>query len=149
MGACSSVPALPLEEGTLQVCLRSMDGIEFKVPWEVACMSDVIKNMVEDLGPVDEESIPLDVIRGNILEKVIHFCRKHKDDRPMLEEDIRDAREEELCGFDEQFVDMDNEMLYELTLAANFLCIRRLVDVTAKKIMLMLRGKTTEEMRDI
>ena len=51
------------------VKLTSADGQEFSVPKEVANMSVLIKNMLEDFGEETETPIPLPNVSGQILAK--------------------------------------------------------------------------------
>jgi len=43
--------------------------------------------------------------------------------------------------------DLDQEMLFELVLAANYMDIKPLLDLTCAKIATMIKGKTPEEIR--
>jgi hypothetical protein len=49
--------------------------------------------------------------------------------------------------WDAHFVDIDNEFLFELILAANFMDIKELLDLTCGKVAAMVRNKSTEEIR--
>ena len=51
------------------VKLTSADGQEFTVPKEVANMSVLLKNMLEDFGEEGEAPIPLPNVSGQILAK--------------------------------------------------------------------------------
>jgi S-phase kinase-associated protein 1 len=51
------------------VKLTSADGQEFSVPKEVANMSVLIKNMLEDFGEETDAPIPLPNVSGQILAK--------------------------------------------------------------------------------
>ncbi|KAF4700608.1 suppressor of kinetochore protein mutant, variant 2, partial [Perkinsus olseni] len=62
------------------VKLSSSQGEVFDVPTNVACMSNLIQNMVED-GGVDEE-IPLPNVKTAILAKVIEYCKHHENNPP-------------------------------------------------------------------
>ena len=57
------------------VKLTSSDNQEFNVPKEVACMSILIKNMLEDFGEEQDQAIPLPNVSGPILAKGrVLFC---------------------------------------------------------------------------
>merc|ERR1712080_787590 len=60
--------------------LKSSQGEIFEVEPEVACMSTLIKNMVDDSGT--DEEIPLPNVKTAILSKVIDYCKYHKDNAP-------------------------------------------------------------------
>ena len=61
--------------------------------------------------------------------------------------------DEMLCYFqvvsewDANFVEVDQETLFELILAANYMDIKSLLDLTCAKVASMIKGKTPEEIR--
>lgn len=47
-----------------------------------------------------------------------------------------------------KFVDeLDQNVLFELVLAANYMDVKSLLDLTCAKVASMIKGKTTEEIR--
>ena len=54
---------------------------------------------------------------------------------------------EVVCQWDADFVDVDQEMLFELILAANYMDIKPLLDLTCAKVASMIKGKTPEQIR--
>ena len=63
--------------------LVSSDGQQMPVELDIIKQSVTIKTMLEDLG-IDEDynsdPVPLPNVEGTILEKIIEWCNKHKDD---------------------------------------------------------------------
>ena len=55
--------------------LISAEGTIYEIEENVACKSQLIKNMVEDAGTSEE--IPLPNVKSEILEKVIEYCRHY------------------------------------------------------------------------
>ena len=54
------------------------------------------------------------------------------------------------CGvseWDPEYVNIEQEVLLELILAANYLDIKSLLDLTCAKVASMIKGKNTEEIR--
>lgn len=49
--------------------------------------------------------------------------------------------------WDADFVDLEQETLFELILAANFMDIKPLLDLTCAKVASMIKGKTPEQIR--
>mmetsp|Transcript_87226 Transcript_87226/g.241929 ORF Transcript_87226/g.241929 Transcript_87226/m.241929 type:complete len:168 (+) Transcript_87226:94-597(+) len=130
------------------VKLKSSQGEIFEVEPEVACMSTLIKNMVDDSGT--DEEIPLPNVKTSILSKVIDFCKHHKDCPP--EEIQKPLKSPSLieCGvseWDNDYVNIEQDFLFELILAANYLDIKSLLDLTCAKVASMIKGKTPEEIR--
>ena len=135
-------------EGSRIVKLASSDAREFLVDFKVAQMSVTLKNMLEDL-PEDDTPIPLPTIAGNILERVIRYCEHHKDDAPV--EDHADPLKPrvEITGFDAEYIEgVDQATLFDMIIAANFLDIKPLLDLTCKTVADMISGKTPQEIRD-
>ncbi|CAG7827704.1 unnamed protein product [Allacma fusca] len=133
-----------------QIKLQSSDGEIFDVEVKVAQCSMTIKQMLEDLGMEenDEEVIPLPNVSAAILRKVIHWANHHKDDPPPAEDDEnKEKRTDDISSWDADFLKVDQGTLFELILAANYLDIKGLLDVTCKTVANMIKGKTPEEIR--
>jgi S-phase kinase-associated protein 1 len=130
------------------VKLKSSQGEVFEVEEDVACMSQLVKNMVEDSGA--DEEIPLPNVKTAILGKVLDYCKFHKDEPPAeIQKPLKSANLAE-CGvreWDVEYVDVEQEILFELILAANYLDIKALLDLTCAKVASMIKGKTPEEIR--
>ena len=127
--------------------LISAEGTTYEVEEQVACKSQLIKNMVEDAGT--NEEIPLPNVKSEILEKVIEYCRHYKDTTPQeIEKPLKSpVLSEVVPSWDANFVELEQEVLFELILAANYLDIKSLLDLTCAKVASMLTGKTGEEIR--
>lgn len=132
--------------------LVSQDNIEYKVDENVAKMSMTLKTMLEDLGfnseAINEEKIPLPNVLGCVLQKVIEWCTHHQRDPPVGEEDDNEVRRtDNISGWDLDFLKVEWAELQQLMLAANYLDIKGLLQLTCKTIANMLKGKTPEEIR--
>ncbi|TPX74855.1 hypothetical protein CcCBS67573_g03880 [Chytriomyces confervae] len=133
------------------VRITSSDNQEFTVPHDIACQSQLIKNMIKDVGDADKVSISLPNVSGAILRKVLEYATMHKDDPPEVPEiepklswssnDIEDR--------DKQFLNLDQETLFEIILAAKYLDMKSLLGVGTKTVGNMIKGKTVEEVRAV
>jgi len=131
-----------------KIKLQSSDGDVFDVETEIAKSSITIKTMLEDLGMSgDDEIIPLPNVNSAILKKVIQWATYHKDDPPAPEDDENREKNLEISTWDQDFLKVDQGTLFELILAANYLDIKGLLDVTCKAVASMIKGKTPEEVR--
>ncbi|XP_057449248.1 SKP1-like protein 1A [Lotus japonicus] len=124
-----------------KITLKSSDGEAFEVDEAVALESQTIKHMVED--DCADSGIPLPNVTSKILAKVIEYCKKHveaanPDEKPT---------EDELKAWDADFVKVDQATLFDLILAANYLNIKSLLDLTCQTVADMIKGKTPEEIR--
>lgn len=127
-----------------KVKLTSSDGQMFEVDEEVANESTTVKNMIEDTGT--EETVPLPNVPGKILAKVIEYCRFHVEANKKID-DKPAKTEDDIKQWDTEFVRVDQGTLFDLILAANYLNIKGLLDLTCQTVANMIKGKTPEEIR--
>ena len=122
-----------------QVFLVSQEGDKFETEVEVAQMSELVKTMIDD-GETDQE-IPLPNVKSNVLAKVIEYCKQHNGNLPQeIEKPLRSANLGDVVSeWDANF--------FELILAANYMDIKHLLDLTCAKVASMIKGKTPEEIR--
>jgi S-phase kinase-associated protein 1 len=127
--------------------------------------------MIED-GCTDG-GVPLPNVTGKILAKVLEYCNEHA---PAIDAETAgtssspDAataatkgeaagtssataaaavRKDHLKSFDEAFVDVDRATLFDLILAANYLDIKDLLEITCQKVADTIKDKSPEEVREI
>ncbi|KAI3851587.1 hypothetical protein MKX03_020758 [Papaver bracteatum] len=124
---------------TNMVTLKSSDGETFDVKESVALQSQTIKHMIED--DCADNGIPLPNVTSKILAKVIEYCKKHDDNANEKEKD------DELTNWDAEFVKVDQATLFDLILAANYLNVKELLDLTCQTVADMIKGKTLEDIR--
>ena len=134
-----------------EIKLVSSTGKEFLVEMDIARKSITIKTMLEDLGFDDAyngEPVPLPNVESHILEKIIQWCTKHKDDD---KDAFTNLSIDQLPVWDEKdFFDegKDQKMLFDLILAANYLDIKGLLDIGCKVVAKMIKNcGTAEEIR--
>jgi len=135
----------------IKVTLRSNEGKDFKVDRNVAERSLLIKNLIDDLGEesVKNDVIPIANVNTAVLEKVIKWCEHHKNDAAQCADDDNDNRKKttDIDEWDQKFMQVDQEMLFEIILAANYMDIKQLLDVGCKTVANMIKGKSPEEIR--
>ncbi|GLT42936.1 hypothetical protein SLA2020_169130 [Shorea laevis] len=124
-----------------KITLKSSDGETFEMEEAVAVESQTIKHIIED-GCADGV-IPLPNVTSKILSKVLEYCKKHVD----ADADKDKAVDDELKAWDAEFIKVDQNTLFDLILAANFLNIKSLLDLTCQTVADMIKGKTPEEIR--
>ncbi|XP_026439431.1 SKP1-like protein 1A isoform X2 [Papaver somniferum] len=128
---------------TSKIVLNTSDGTSFDVEEVVALQSLTIKHMIED--DCADNGIPLPNVAGNTLAKVLEYCKKHVDDIP--KKDDGKAEDPELQKWDAEFLKVDQATLFDLILAANYLDIKHLLNLTCQEVADMIKGKTPEEIR--
>ncbi|XP_022898762.1 SKP1-like protein 1A isoform X2 [Olea europaea var. sylvestris] len=155
---------------TRMIELKSSDGEIFEVEEAVALESETIKHKleifeVEEAVALESETIkhmleadcadtffPLPNVTSKILAKVIEYCKRHVEavaakpaEGVLVAADK--MTDEELKAFDADFVKVDQGTLFDLILAANYLNIKSLLDLTCQTVADMIKGKTPEEIR--
>lgn len=133
------------------VHLVSQEGEQFDVALDVAKMSELVKTMFDPEAPEDEvQDIPLPNVKTAILSKVIEFASHYKTE-PMneIEKPLKSSNMSEVVQqWYADFVNVEQEILFEMILAANFMDIKPLLDLTCATVASMIKGKTPEEIRE-
>ncbi|KAK0582361.1 hypothetical protein LWI29_024689 [Acer saccharum] len=120
---------------TKKLLLRSSDGETFEVEETVALQSQTIRQVFGD--DCANKDIPLHNVSSSVLSKVIEYCKKHVDS----------GDDDDITAWDADFVKVDHATLFDLILAANYLHIKGLLDLTCQAVADMIKGKTPEEIR--
>ncbi|KAF7058378.1 hypothetical protein CFC21_065450 [Triticum aestivum] len=129
--------------------LISSDGESFEVTEEVGKMSQTIKHMIED-GCADN-GIPLPNVPAKTLSKVIEYCNKHVVAAAAAADDDNNnasaGAKEDLKSFDAKFIAVDQATLFDLILAANYLDVKGLLDLSCQTAADMVKGQPVEGIR--
>ncbi|KAL3761331.1 hypothetical protein ACHAWU_000465 [Discostella pseudostelligera] len=139
---------MEVESGNVN--LVSKEGESFTVETEVARMSELVRAMLDDDCDDDGVTeIPLPNVKAAVLRKVIEFCQHHRTE-PMteIEKPLKSAQMAEVVQkWYADFVAVEQVLLFELILAANYMDIKPLLDLTCATVASMIKGKTPEEIR--
>jgi S-phase kinase-associated protein 1 len=129
--------------------LVTKNGEVLKVSQQVAKMSVLIKNMIEEAQK--DEQIPIPEVEINVMKKIVDFCTEYlKNPYPEIEKPIQDSDMNKLFPeFYAKYCDVDKQLLFALALASNYLDIGPLLDLVFAKLATMIKGKSTEEIRTI
>ncbi|KAH9599739.1 SKP1 component [Trypanosoma melophagium] len=131
---------------------------EFKVMREVAMMSGLLKDMLED----QEDSkaiIPIPNVSGHTLRLVIEYMEHHHKNRAdPIEKPLKSKIENIISQWDKTFLythlvkdsdEKQHEVLIDVIMAANFLNVKDLLDLTCACVASMIRGKSAEQIREL
>ncbi|KAL0866193.1 hypothetical protein Bca101_045311 [Brassica carinata] len=113
------------------IVLKSSEGVSFVVEEAVARQSKIISFLVEEFP---DRELPLTNMTSEILRKTIEYCKKHvvEDDGGG---DSSSSSSGDLKEWDVKFVaEIDQPRLMDLLMAANYLDIPSLLDVTCQKV---------------
>ncbi len=94
--------------------------------------------------PRPPRSVPLASVKSPVLAKIVEFCKHHVDEPlPAIEKPLRSSVMAEIVPeWDAAFVNIEEELLFEIILAANYMDIKPLLDLTCAKVAANIRGKT-------
>lgn len=104
-------------------------------------------------GRLNAARIPLPNVNANVLKKVIEWCEHHRaDPAPEAQEEGPSTMQKkqsstDMSEWDQKFMAVDQEMLFEIILAANYMDIKPLLDCGCKTVANMIKGKTPDEIR--
>ena len=129
--------------------IKTSDGGNFQVEWDIIQKSQTIKTMVEDLGidqdSINEETIPLpnEEVTKAVFAKVIDWC-KHDRDHPDTTANVDDQEEDELKpvqpvswdhldAWQKKYIDIPVNDMFPLLICANFLEIKGLIKLIVKR----------------
>lgn len=144
------------------VVLVSGEGERFTVERKIAQRSLLLKNYLNDMhdNSLDDEEeeeeeededdeivMPVPNVRSSVLQKVIEWAEHHRDSNFPDEDDDDSRKSAPVDAWDREFLKVDQEMLYEIILAANYLNIKPLLDAGCKVVAEMIRGRSPEEIR--
>jgi len=91
----------------------------------------------QDNFEITNEMIPL-AVSSKIFDKVIEYCDYHTNDHT----------KEQINQFDKDFLKLDDSILFDLILAANYLEISCLLDITCQTVANYIKAcKTPSEIR--
>uniref|UniRef100_A0A6U3WK45 Uncharacterized protein n=1 Tax=Ditylum brightwellii TaxID=49249 RepID=A0A6U3WK45_9STRA len=134
------------------VNLVSKEGDSFEVPISVAKLSKLVETTIDEDADEDEtQEIPLPNVKATVLSKVIDFCKHYKQE-PMTQitTPLKSSKIEEIVQkWYADFVKVEQVLLFELVIAANFMDIKPLLDLTCLAVSVMIKGKSADDIRKI
>lgn len=110
-------------------------------------MSKTIHNLVTDIGA--DGHVPVPNVSKTIMELVKEYSEYKVDNpNPPQSEDSKDERRtDDILPWDKDFMGkLEQEVLFDLIMAANYLECKDLLDLGCKTVANMIKGKTVEGM---
>eukprot|EP01006_Ploeotia_vitrea_P032755 TRINITY_DN64927_c0_g2_i3.p2 TRINITY_DN64927_c0_g2~~TRINITY_DN64927_c0_g2_i3.p2 ORF type:complete len:189 (-),score=43.73 TRINITY_DN64927_c0_g2_i3:283-849(-) len=130
---------------------------EFAVSRDAAKMSGLIKDMLDDQEDQDQTIIPVPNVVGKTLKYVIQYIEQHHNNRgEPIEKPLKGKIDDVVCEWDKKFLMTDlikdgdekqHELLIDCIMAANFLNIKDMLELTCAACASMIKGKTPEQIR--
>lgn len=92
-----------------------------------------------------EEEIPLPNVKADTLKKVIQYCEHYKSmEPPEIDKPLKSTNlvENRVPEWDASYIDIEKlEDLLDLILAANYLDIKSLLELSCAKVASLIKGK--------
>uniref|UniRef100_A0A803M0H8 SKP1-like protein n=1 Tax=Chenopodium quinoa TaxID=63459 RepID=A0A803M0H8_CHEQI len=117
-----------------KIKLRSSDGKTFEVEEAAAMQSETIKSMIE--------VVSVSEVNGKTLSLVIDYFNKCLDNQSAVENN-----DDPLIEWALHLFRADQAAFFDLILAAHYLKIKSLEDLTNKVVAGIIRGKSLEEIK--
>ncbi|MCG8711194.1 hypothetical protein JHU04_004595, partial [Brenneria sp. 4F2] len=84
-------------------------------------------SVLEDSDEEEDVVMPIPNVRSSVLQKVIEWAEYHRDSTFPDEDDDDSRKSAPMDSWDREFLKVDQEMLYEIIQAANYLNIKPLL----------------------
>ena len=136
------------------IILFNSDGVEITVELGIMECSTLIQGLLDDMGDAVDADEPMaipipDNISESVLEKVIEWCTYHRYDAPSAGNEWDNTTADIIISdWDEEFMQVEPKMVFDITLAAISLDIEALLDLGCKTVA-SIRGKSPDEIRDM
>ena len=108
--------------------------------------SNLLKNLIEDYP---SGNYPINEVNYDTLLKIKDYLEHYEDSepkeisQPLPKKDFIDC----VDNWDYDYININEEKIFEIMLAANFMDIQPLLDLTCAKIASEIKGKNDEEIR--
>ena len=133
------------------VKLKTSEGHEFTVPANLVIHSVLIKGMLDEEGFDYDEFILLEHITKETFEKVLVYLEHIEAGNavPVIEKPVRSSNMRDVTTqFYADFVDLDDDPLQDLIMAANWLDIKDLLALCCAKMGTMIRDLSISQFRE-
>lgn len=134
--------------------ISTSDEVEFNLPIKLLKHSKLMDTMLYDEGTLisePNEVLPIPMVDSETFKKVKDFLEHyHEDPYPEIKKPIRsDKLSDIIQPWYAQFIDLDDNQLLKIIMAANFMHIQALLDLGCAQVASSIKGKSPEEIRSI
>ena len=134
------------EKESITLISSDLNSVEIKA--KAAMRSNLIKNLIEDYP---QGNYPMNEVNYETLLKVKDYLDHYENSepkeisQPLPKKDFIDC----VDNWDYDYININKEKIFEIMLAANFMDIQPLLDLTCAKIAAEIRGKNEEDIRRV
>ena len=131
-----------------EIILISSESNPVEIKAKAAKRSNLIKEFIKDFP---ENNIPLNSINYKTLLKIKEYLEHYENSepkeirQPLPKKDFKNI----VDSWDYNFIDLQNETIFEIMLAANYMDIRPLLNLTCAKIASEITGKNELQIKDL
>ena len=131
-----------------EIILISSESNPVEIKAKAALHSNLIKDFIKDFP---ENNIPLNSINYKTLLKIKEYLEHYENSepkeirQPLPKKDFKNI----VDIWDYNFIDLQNETIFEIMLSANFMDIRPLLNLTCAKIASEITGKNELQIKDL
>ena len=129
--------------------LESLDNKKIEIKTSAAKKSNLLKGLMNDFEP-QKETIKLPEIKSDVLKKIVEYLDYYKDKtpkdipKPLPSNDLKEF----LTEWDYNFINnIDNDEVFDLIVASNYMDIPSLLDLCCSKIASLVKGKKVNDIR--
>ncbi|XP_077529900.1 S-phase kinase-associated protein 1-like isoform X2 [Haemaphysalis longicornis] len=148
----------PVQRAGATMKLQSSEGQIFEADLQTVMFSGTLRTMMEGLSracpaaaEADDEVVPLVTVSAAVLQKVLQWLTYHKHELRLIAEEeaagVPASRHLLASPWDTHFFSVDQDTLFQIIKAADYLDIGALMDAGCKAVANMMRGKTPDEIR--
>lgn len=132
------------------VVLVSSDNVMFVVDYDASLISSLVKETIED-DDSKEILVPLPTVDSESLKKITEFMTYyHKDPLVPIEKPIKSTNiSDSVPEWYANYVNMENDKLFKLMRAVNYMDIKPLLDLTCAKVASNIKNKSKEEINEM
>ncbi|UJR38490.1 hypothetical protein I4U23_031158 [Adineta vaga] len=133
-----------------KIRVETSDKDVLEVDLAIAKQWAPIKNMYEAFGTVDTSEKPIELTNVNteVLKKIIQWAEYHQKDEVDTEDGTPQAKRfVSLQEWDKKYFEIEQQMIFEIIMASNYLGMMTLLDMACKTIADMIKDKTPEQVR--
>jgi len=141
------VQGLDQPQAEITIYLVSKEEEKFPISKKAAVKSELVRTMLD--GEEDATEIPLPNVKSTTLKKVMEYLVYHLNnpakeiEKPLKSKEMKEVVSQRAA----EFMDVEQEIIFELILAANYMDIKPLLDLSCAKVASMIKGRTAEQIR--
>jgi S-phase kinase-associated protein 1 len=141
------------DRDSVEIHIETSDKRKFVCVRKELTMSATIQQVTEDcdVNPNGTMDLPLPSVDGETFEKIREYMIYHTE-HPNEHIDYRgdDKTCEDVGPWDREYCKaMNNDLLFRVIMAANYLAMPDLLTLTCKTVASMIKGKTPEQIREV